>query len=132
MKGTSPVTTLTPDQLATLLRASAGGYYPEEAAARLICEHRSLLARDDFLAACVDYDHDGTTPVAWIDWPAVVDFADREPLSGSEARILRLAAELAGHDTGQPLAELITSLDDTNARLVLDAIAHALTWGGRR
>jgi hypothetical protein len=120
------VTTLTPSQLASLLRESAAGYYAAEAAAQLVCEHRSLLTRADFLAACVDYDHDGTAPVAWFDWAAVVDFSRRGPLSGSEARILRLAAELAGQDTGQPLDELLSGLDDGNAQLVLDAIAHAL------
>jgi len=124
--------TLSTTQLAALLRASAHGFYADEAAVQLVCEHRSLLDRADFLAACIEYDHDGTTPVAWIEWSAVVDFARRGPLSGSEVRILSLAAELAGHDTGQPLAELVASLDDGNARLVLDAIAHALTWGGRR
>jgi hypothetical protein len=123
--------TLTTDQLAALLRASAAGFYADEAAAQLVCGHRSLLSRADFRAACVEYDHDGTT-VAWIDWSAVVDFARQGPVSGSEVRILRLAAELAGHDTGQPLAELIACLDDGNARLVLDAIVHAITWGGRR
>ena len=127
------MTTLTPDQLAALLRASAEGYYAHEAATRLICGHRSLLARADFLAACVEYDHDGTAPVAWIDWTAVVDLAAHGPLSGSDARILRLAAELAGHDTAVPLGDLLTGLDDDNSRLVLDAIAHALHTGdGRR
>jgi hypothetical protein len=124
--------TLTIDQLAALLHASAAGFYADEAAVQLVCGHRSLLGRTDFRAACVEYDHDGTDPVAWIDWTAVVDFSGQKPLSGSEARILRLAAELAGRDTGQPLAELIVSLDDANAELVLDALAHALTWGGRR
>jgi hypothetical protein len=131
-KGTSPVTTLTPDQLAALLRASAAGFYADEAAVQLICGHRSLLGRADFVNACIEYDHDGTAPCAWIDWPAVVELSDNALLSGSEARILRLAAELAGREAGQPLAELLSSLDDHNARLVLDAITHALTHGGRR
>jgi hypothetical protein len=121
--------TLTTDQLAELLQQSAAGYYPAEAAARLLCEHRIWLERADFLAACVDYDHDGTTPVAWVEWPAVPGFLDRASCSSSEDRILRLAAELAGVDTGQPLVELLTSLDDHNARRVVDAIAHALHRG---
>jgi hypothetical protein len=124
--------TLTPDQLAHLLRQSAAGYYCGEAAAQLLCEHRSWLTRPDFLAACVDYDHDGTTPVAWVTWDAVPGFVDRAACSSSEARVLRLAAELAGVDTGVPVAELLTSLDDTNSRLVLFAIAHALHTGDRR
>jgi hypothetical protein len=126
------MTTLTPDQLAPLLRASAAGWYATEAATELLCEHRSLLTRADFLAACVDYDHDGTTPVAWVTWDAIPGYVDRAPLSSSEARILGLAAELAGTDTGTPLAELLSGLDDGNARLVADAIAHALRIGGRR
>jgi hypothetical protein len=126
------VTTLTPDQLAALLRAWAAGYYADEAAAQLLCEHRTWLTRPDFLAACVEYDHDGTTPAAWVVWDAVPDFLDRMACSSSEARVLRLAAELAGVDTGLPLAELLSSLDDRNSRLVVDAIAHALRVGGRR
>ncbi len=124
--------TLTPDQLAHLLRRSAAGYYSDEAAAQLLCEHRTWLTRADFLAACVDYDHDGTTPLAWVTWDAVPAFVDRAACSSSEARVLRLAAELAGVDTTQPLADLLTSLDDHNSRLVLFAIAHALHTGDRR
>jgi hypothetical protein len=120
------MTTLTPDQLADLLRASAAGWYATEAATQLVCGHRSLLGRADFLAACVDYDHDGTAPVAWITWDAIPAYVDRAALSSSEANILRLVAELAGADTGWPLAALVSGLDDDNARLVLDAIAHAL------
>jgi hypothetical protein len=124
--------TLTTDQLARLLRASAAGSYATEAAAQLLCGHRSLLTRSDFLAACVDYDHDGTTPVAWVDWSAIPAFVWRAPLSSSETNILRLVAELAGVDTGVPLGDLLCGLDETNAHLVLDAIAHPLTLRGRR
>jgi hypothetical protein len=126
------VHTLTTDQLAQLLGDSSGGYYATEAGARLLRGHRSLLDRADFLAACVEYDHDGTRPVAWIVWSAIPEFVERAPLSGSEARILRLVAELGGTDTGVPLDELLSGLDDTNARLVHDAINHAITRGGRR
>jgi hypothetical protein len=124
--------TLTTDQLAELLRATAAGSYAHEAAAQLLCGHRSLLTRSDFLAACVEYDHDGAVPVAWVVWDAIPPFVNRAPLSSSEARILRLAAELAGTDTGVPLDELLSSLDDHNSQLVADAIAHALQIGGRR
>jgi hypothetical protein len=126
------VTTLTPDQLAHLLRASAAGYYADEAAAELLCGHRSWLTRRDFLAACVNYDHDGTNPVAWVDWQSVPVFADRAACSSSEARVLHLAAELAGIDTCHPLADLLSGLDDANSRLVLFAFAHALHIGDRR
>jgi hypothetical protein len=124
--------TLTSGQLAHLLTASAAGYYPSEAAARLITGHGRWLDRTDFRQACVEYDHDGHAPIAWVDWQAVPAFLDRAgtACSGSEARILALASEIAGVDTGTPLAELLASLDDTNSRLVLDAIAHVLTRGG--
>ena len=126
--------TLTSDQLARLLRASAAGYYPSEAAAQLLTEHRRWLDRSGFRHACVEYDHDGTMPVAWVDWQAVPAFLDQAgaECSSSEARILRLAAELAGVDTGHALADLLVSLDDHNSALVLDAITHVLTRGGRR
>jgi hypothetical protein len=114
------------NHLAGCLRASAAGYYPSEAATELLIAHASWLRRDDFLTACVDHDHDGLTPVVWIDWAAVPAFLAKAPCSSSEARVLRLVAELEGEDTGWPLVDLLTGLDDTNSRLVLDAIAHAL------
>jgi hypothetical protein len=138
MKGTSPVTTLTPAQLAELLRDSAAEFsdgYAAEAAAQLLCGHRSLLSRVDFLTACVDYDHDGTRPVAWVVWEAIPGYVEQAALSSSEVRILRQVAELGGTDIGVPPDELLTSLDDGNARLVLDAVAHALRFdatGSRR
>jgi hypothetical protein len=120
------VTTLTPHQLAALLRAWAAGHYATEAATQLLCGHRSLLSRADFLAACVDYDHDGTEPVAWVQWDTIPGYVERAPLSSSEANILRLVAELGGTDTATPLAELLSNLDDSNARMVVGALAHAL------
>jgi hypothetical protein len=129
------VTTLTPAQLAELLAASAADFsdgYAAEAAAHLLCGYRSLLSTVDFLTACVDYDHDGTTPVAWVVWETIPGYVERAPLSSSEANILRLVAELGGSDTGWPLAALLSGLDDANARLVLDALAHALRFHHRQ
>jgi hypothetical protein len=122
------VTTLTPDQLVALLRASSAGWYATEAAAQLLCRHCSLLGRADLVAACVDYDHDGTAPDAWVAWDAIPAYVNRTTLSSSEANILRLVAELVGIDTGVPLADLVSGLDDGNARLILDALAHALRF----
>ena len=127
--------TLTTDQLAELLRASAADLcdtYATEAAAQVLCGHRCLLDRADFLAACVDYDHDGIRPVAWVVWEAIPGYVERAALSSSEANILRLVAELAGFDTGVSLACLLAGLDDGNSRLVLDAFTHMLSLGGRR
>lgn len=126
------MTTLTPDQLAHLLRQWAAGSRADEAAIELLVAHGTWLHRSDFLARCVDYDHDGTHPVAWIDWDAVVPWiADGTACSASEARVLCLAAELAGIDSGQPLADLLSGLDDRNSAVVVDAIAHALRVVGR-
>ncbi len=88
-------------QLAAALRAAAAGIHPDEAAAGLIISHGTFLHREDFLchvetAACIS---DGT-PMAWIDWDAVIAALDggRLPASGGEKRIVRLAASLAaGH-----------------------------------
>jgi hypothetical protein len=126
------VTTLTPDQLAQLLRQDAAGYYASEAAAQLLCDHGSWLRRSDFVAACLDYDHDGTTAAAWVHWAAVPAFVDAAPCSSSEGRVLRLAAELAGIDSGQPLGDLLSGLDDRNSQIVVDAVAHALHLGDRQ
>ncbi len=126
--------TLTLDQLGDLLLADAEGVYAGEAAAHLLIAHDRWLRRDDFLAVCVNYDHhagDGH-PVAWVDWDAVPAFVEAAPCASSEARILRLACELAGVDTGHPLEDLLAGLDDIRGGLVLDALAHAVTRGGRR
>jgi hypothetical protein len=129
------VLTVPLDQLADLLVADARGDFAKEAAAHLVVAHDRWLRRDDFVSALLGYDrHLDGHPVAWIDWPEVPAFLDqhRYACSSSEARILRIAAELAGTDTYTPIDELLTGLDDTNAGLVLDAFAHALTRGGQR
>ncbi|HEX6238916.1 MAG TPA: hypothetical protein VFZ68_17075 [Acidimicrobiales bacterium] len=123
--------TLTTDTLVALLRRRAAGSYADEAAVELLIAHATWLGRRDFLTTCVDYDHDGHHPVVWVDWHAVPGFLDRAPCSASEARILRLAAELSGIDTGTPLADLLCGLDDRNRGLVVDAIRHALQVVGR-
>jgi hypothetical protein len=85
---------------------------------------------DFYTDTAVDDRPVGTSPdqitSAGISWDDVPQFLDRVGCSGSEARILRIAAELAGIDTGQPLAELLSSLDGTNSSLVIQAVAHAL------
>ena len=125
--------TLSSGWLASALRAQAEGAYTTEAAIELLIGHGTWLARNDFLNTLVEYGGDDTTPAyAWISWQDVPAFLDRAQCSGSEARILRLACELWGFNSGVPLADNLTLLDDTNAALVLDDIAHVLTLGGRR
>jgi hypothetical protein len=67
--------------------------------------------------------------MAEIDWPATRETTGY--LSGGERRFLALADSLAsGHPVD--LADTVTGLDDWNARVVVDAIAHAAGvhhWG---
>jgi hypothetical protein len=149
------MTTLPVGRLAALLTASAKGYYATEAATALLIAHGVWLRRGDFIAACVEFsdvagepirydphstgsvdghptlvltpsDPHATVAYARVLWDQLPSFAEGAACSGSEDRILRLVAELAGHDTGVPLDELLLGLDATNSASVLDAIAHAL------
>ena len=114
-------------RLSTALRAAAAGIHPDEAAAGLIISHGTFLHREDFLyhvetAACIS---DGT-PMAWIDWDAVIAALDggRLPASGGEKRIVRLAASLAaGHPVS--LRDAIPGLDRQSLELVTSAIRRA-------
>ncbi len=85
-------------QLSAALRAAAAGIHPDEAEAGLIVSHGTFLARPDFAlhietAAGMS---DGT-PMAWIDWDAVIADLDggRLPASSGERRIVQIAASLA-------------------------------------
>jgi len=114
-------------QLSTALRAAAAGIYPDQAAAGLIISHGTFLHRENFLchvetAACIS---DGT-PMAWIDWDAVIAALDggRLPASGGEKRIVRIAASLAaGHQVS--LRDAIPGLDRQSLELVTTAIRRA-------
>jgi len=66
------------------------------------------------------------TPMAWIDWGAVIAALDggRLAASGGEQRIVRIAASLAaGHPVS--LRDAIPGLDRRNMALVTTAIRHA-------
>ncbi len=115
-------------QLSAALRAAAAGIHPDEAAAGLIISHGTFLARGDFAshietAAGIS---DGT-PMAWIDWDAVIAALDggRLPASGGERRIVRIAASLAA-DHPVSLRDAIRGLDLRNLELVTTAIRHAV------
>jgi hypothetical protein len=126
-------TIATLDALAAGLRARARGAYGTEAAAGLLIAHGRWLERPDFRDALVLTDHERSArPLVSVYWPAVPRFLADAPCSSSEARILALAAELAGTDVARPVVELHEGHDDTNARLVADAVGHVLTRGGRR
>ena len=123
---------MTRNLLPAALRASAAGLLAPEAAVNLLIGHRYWLTRPDFAAEYIDTFPgitDGTA-IAAVCWPEAVAALDRGQLagSGSENRILRLAASLAD---GIPLdlQDALSSLDDTNLQHVVTAIRHA---AGRR
>jgi len=118
--------------LAGPLRNCAHGLYALEAGVELLITHATWLHRKDFRDQFV---HPGVsitdgTELAEVDWPAAITALDagQLPCSGSESRMLRLAASLAA---GIPvdLGSALTGLDNTNADLVTRAVQHA---SGRR
>jgi hypothetical protein len=131
--------TISPDQLATMLRSWASGLYASEAAVDLLIAHGTWLARRDFRHALIDAVDDGwgrggdVEPMASIDWDAVSEFLERPDVgaSSSEITILKLAASMAGARNSDSLMEITGSLDETNSRLVLDALAHRFGWHER-
>jgi hypothetical protein len=120
----------TATELAAMLRAHARGSYPAAAAAELLIRHATWLHRDDFVH---DHVHAGPAPWmagadmwAWIDWDEAVGAlgAGVLPCSGSEGRILRIAASI-GAGVLIDLADCMTSLDEVNVQRVVHAIQHA-------
>ena len=114
--------------LPAALRAHARGLLAAEAAAELLIGHRAWLDRGDFTGRFVRLDA-GTRPAsatAAVDWPAAITAlqAGDLPCSGSEQRVLRLAASLA---EGIPvdLRTALTGLDAANTELVAAAVRHA-------
>jgi hypothetical protein len=92
-------------QLSAALGAAAAGIHPDEAAAGLIISHGTFLAQPDFAMHIEPGGgiSDGT-PMAWIDWGAVITALDggHLPVSGGEKRIVRIAASLAADHPRQP------------------------------
>lgn len=109
------------------LRAAAAGIHPDEAGTELIISHGVYLKRPDFTRHIETASgiSDGT-PMAWIDWDAVITALDSGglPSSAGEKRILRIAASLAA---GRPvnLREAIPGLDQRNQHLVVTAVRRA-------
>ncbi len=114
------------DELIAVLRAHANGLCCLEAAAELIIGNRAWLHRSDFTGLIITSpDILDDTPMAGIDWPCAISALDTGdmPCSGSEQRILRLAASLAD---GIPvsLRDTLTGLADHNTELVITAVLH--------
>ena len=112
--------------LAAQVRAWARGIYPDEAGVELLIGHAVFLHRADFTSRFITTpaSSDGT-PLAVIDWPAVIAALDGTlACSGGENRMLRLAASLAA---GIPvsLRDALTGIDGRATQLVVQAVLHA-------
>jgi hypothetical protein len=114
------------------LRAHAKGLYHAEAAVELLIGHRRWLCRDEFAGRFVWVGRAlvGDGLLAVVDWPAAVKAlaAGGLPCSGSEGRMLRIAASIAA---GVPvdLSDCLSTLDSANVVLVARAV---LIVGGHR
>jgi hypothetical protein len=119
---------MTTDELTTALHACAAGLYPLEAGVALLTAEGTFLRREDFTSRFITTGtsiSDGTTPMAAIDWDAVITAlqAGELPCSGGERRVLMLSASLAGNPVD--LRDAATGLDDRNVQRLVTAILHA-------
>jgi hypothetical protein len=114
--------------LPAALRAHSQGLYCLEAAVELLIGHATWLHRDDFLHHFVQAipGPADRTPMAVVGWAESITGLARGqlPCSGSEARMLRIAASLA---EGIPvdLRDALTELDSRNTELVCHAVTRA-------
>jgi hypothetical protein len=122
------------------LRAHARGLHGSTETVELLIAHRRWLRRadfrDQFLFTGPDFDTEEVT--ACIDWPTAVIALDRGrlPCSGSESRMLRIAAGI-GEGVPVDLREAFTELDAINTALVARAVIRAAghcaeQWTSRR
>jgi hypothetical protein len=117
-----------------VLRVWARGLLGLEAAVELLVGHRFWLGRSDFLVVAVEVDRDNVTGdvSAWVDFEAAASAlrAGQLPCSSSQARVLRIAASLAG-DESVALGQVVAGLDEPNAVAVAAAVLHAAGLGAR-
>ena len=125
------MTIVNPRQLGDALRACACacGIHPLEAGTGLLVDCGSWLHREDFTSRFITTGtsiSNGVTLLASTDWEAAVTalYAGELPASGGERRMLLLAASIA---RGIPVSlyDTLPGIDRRNARLVVDAVAHA-------
>ncbi|RLU76975.1 hypothetical protein CTZ27_38435 [Streptomyces griseocarneus] len=116
------------EELYLQLRAHTRGLHSSTAAVELLIAHRGWLHRadfrDQFLFTGTDFDTGEVT--TGVDWPQTLQALDHGqlPCSGSEARILRIAASL-GAGVPVNLREALTELDAVNTALVANAVTRA-------
>jgi hypothetical protein len=119
---------MTDDELHAQLRAHVRGLHASAAAVELLINHRSWLRRPEFrkrfLFTGTDFDTcQVTTGIDWLMVVAALDGGEL-PCSGSETRILRIAASL-GRGIPVDLREALAELDMNNTVLVTAAVTQA-------
>jgi hypothetical protein len=116
------------DAYSDWLAAGAAGLLAETAAVTLLAEHGTWLSRPAFTSRYIDIIDDvpgaPDSTAAGIRWRAAIAGLHRQPASGSEKAVLRIAASIAA---GIPvsLSDALGSLDVPTLRAVLRAIARA-------
>lgn len=113
--------------LAEHLRRWAEGSDTVEAAVGLLIAHGTWLDRAEFRRCAVWVQWSRETGLAWaaIDWEAAAQAVHEVPASSSERAVLSIALSLADGEYSVDLANALSSLDERNTALVLEAIAHA-------
>ena len=110
------------------LAAGAAGMLAETAAVHLLAEHGTWLTQPSFTSRYIDITDDSPGApdglAAGIRWRAAITGLARQPASGSEKAVLRIAASIAA---GIPVSlhDSLGSLDHATLRAVLRAIACA-------
>lgn len=105
----------------TCLRNTPNGAN-DGAAIELLIAHGTWLGRRDFIDECLEQGtHPDGDPYLFVNWELVPAFLEDASCSSSEARMLAIAAELAGITTGRTLADLVC-LDQRHTGLVAAAI----------
>jgi hypothetical protein len=129
----TPGARLDPDQLRAALRRWADGYLPSMAAVELLIAHGHWLRREPFLRH-VALGGDDEHLLAQPDWAALHQLLAVGGSGGglfdtsSERGVLAVACSI-GAGTPVDLLDVLLSCDQTNVRLVADAV---LTAGGAR
>jgi hypothetical protein len=118
--------------LASALHACAAGIHPAEAGTSLLTGSGCWLHREDFTGRFIitGTSSDGTA-MASIDWEDAISALDAGelPCSSGERSVLLLAGSIAA-GTQVRLNDELPGIDDRNAALVIQAVAHAAgqTW----
>ena len=121
---------LSADELAGALWRGASGMDTAEAAIRLLLAHgvwAARLAAAEFVELS-DADEPEEPRYAWVGWCHAVAALDAGTLtggSGSDNRVLRIAASPSELGAPVDLADAVTGPDRHNVALVLAALSHA-------